>query len=88
MTADNMGGFVTTGTVGCVPCALCPSPTPCALRHVTNGGTYGAVINSKNSNCKQCSSCAPAVTQACSQLSDTVCATSVRSVAKPVVGFK
>jgi hypothetical protein len=96
MTADNMGGFVTTGTVGCVPCTLCNAGTftnPAQYdggcwAYVSNGGTYGAVINSKNSNCKQCSTCAPAVSQACSQLSDTVCSTSVRAVAKPVVGFK
>lgn len=96
MTADSIGGFVTTGTVGCVPCTLCNAGTftnPAKYSGgcwgiVTNGGTYGAIIRSKNSNCQQCSSCTPAVTQACSQLSDTVCATSVRSVAKPMVGFK
>jgi hypothetical protein len=96
MTADTMGGFVTTGAVSCTPCTLCNAgfyTNPAQYDggcwgYVSNNGAYGAVINSKNSNCKQCSSCASAVSQACSQLSNTVCSGSVRSVAKPMVGFK
>ena len=96
MTANNVGGFITTGPVACVPCTLCSGGTftnPAAYDggcwgYASNDGAYGAVVNSKDSICKQCSSCAPAVSKACTQLSDTVCATSVREVARPMVSFK
>jgi hypothetical protein len=96
MVVDATGSYITTGPVGCVPCTLCSAGTftnPSQYDggcwgYVGNNGAYGAMINSKNSNCKQCSSCAPAVSQACSQLSDTVCTVGVRTVAKPMISFK
>ena len=90
------GAFLTKGPLGCVPCTLCSAGTFTnpfqydggCWGYVGNAGAYGAVVNSRDSSCKQCSSCAPSVSQACSQLSDTVCAVGVRTVAKPMISFK
>lgn len=79
ITPDTMGRLVTTGPVSCVACTACPSGQytdpnygGCLGIASSNRGFYGAVINSGNSACRACKTCA-AYRSACTQFADAVC---------------
>ena len=74
--------FTTTTQPICAPCTACPSgyftdpsTSGCWAYVDSNQGAYGAVINTKDSVCRQCSlvDCGAGFKSVCGQLTDNVC---------------